>query len=840
MLKHIYRIVACVIVFIAAMFYFSHNIREKNNEKVQIETVEMEKVSFPVVQVKQGAYVVNTLHGYETSLDVTTIRDGVVPVGDDNKLSMTVLVDELNVTRGTIEIFDIVEGKSIESNDLGNFQRDNDKINIVYTLTGSYQEGAEYVATITLVSQKGDKLKYYTRFKKTDVSHFKEIMSYALEFHKDVLNKDTASNVVTHIEPDNSMSNTDLAYVNINSSLHLISYGDLAPKVVSGVFPKVHEVTEDTSIIELEFYVQAQTGYGTESYKVDESFRIRWTSTRMYLLGYDRTMESVFDPSLVSIAQNEFKLGITNNTQADYVVTPDESKIAFVRNGDLWYYNTATNDVVSVLSFNQEDTDYIRDIYNNHNVKILDMDELGNLDFIVYGYMNRGNYEGREGIILYKYYSMDSRIEERLYIPMDIPYNLLDNYVSDFAYVNAHDVFFFAIDGTIYSYDMITDKLSFIATDLDETMMRMSSEGNFMAWMDSSKEDANINIMNLETDEKTVISPKENTCIKLLGTLGESVIYGYANFDDEGNTADGSKVLPISLIHIVDANGDVQKEYIPNGCYITTASIEGNKVKINQVKKDANGHFVPSGEDYIFNADAKEENVKTSFRLTDLTMTEWYMSIPDTTDINKAPGSSKAVITVDNSDNNAIVRIDLDTKSKDVYYTYAYHGLELISENAGDAVVLADKKMGMVYDNQGTLIWERGTKKDGESVNVDLVIDYDSVIACMKMLIASDGVTILPDEDLSLGGLTITQKLSNYLNHKPINLTGASLSQMFYYINQGHPVMAMKNSSASVLIIAYSNKMIRYIDSDGLIKIETVKNASKVFEDVGNVFITYV
>ena len=36
---------------------------------------------------------------------------------------------------------------------------------------------------------------------------------------------------------------------------------------------------------------------------------------------------------------------------------------------------------------------------------------------MVYGYMNRGEYEGRVGIVLYRYDSLFDRIEEQIYIP---------------------------------------------------------------------------------------------------------------------------------------------------------------------------------------------------------------------------------------------------------------------------------------------------------------------------------------------------------------------------------------------------------------------------------------
>ena len=84
----------------------------------------------------------------------------------------------------------------------------------------------------------------------------------------------------------------------------------------------------------------------------------------------------------------------------------------------------------------QDESDYIRDVYDQHNIKIVNIDENGNIDFMVYGYMNRGAYEGYVGIVLYRFYNMDNRIEELVYIPVNESYQFLKEMVGDFNYIN--------------------------------------------------------------------------------------------------------------------------------------------------------------------------------------------------------------------------------------------------------------------------------------------------------------------------------------------------------------------------------------------------------------------
>lgn len=41
----------------------------------------------------------------------------------------------------------------------------------------------------------------------------------------------------------------------------------------------------------------------------------------------------------------------------------------------------------------------VRADYKKHDVKVLSASNEGNVDFLVYGYMNRGTYEGQMGVV---------------------------------------------------------------------------------------------------------------------------------------------------------------------------------------------------------------------------------------------------------------------------------------------------------------------------------------------------------------------------------------------------------------------------------------------------------
>ena len=48
-------------------------------------------------------------------------------------------------------------------------------------------------------------------------------------------------------------------------------------------------------------------------------------------------MESLFDPDLISVKKSELKIGVSNADDLNITTADKDKKMAFVRNGSLWY-----------------------------------------------------------------------------------------------------------------------------------------------------------------------------------------------------------------------------------------------------------------------------------------------------------------------------------------------------------------------------------------------------------------------------------------------------------------------------------------------------------------------
>ena len=89
--------------------------------------------------------------------------------------------------------------------------------------------------------------------------------------------------------------------------------------------------------------------------------------------------------------------------------------------------------------------------------------ESGDVSFLVYGYMNRGNHEGTTGVSMYRYDNGSNTIVEKFYIPADESCEMLAQDLNRFSYLTAEDVVYMYLGGTIYSVNLMSGEASEVA-----------------------------------------------------------------------------------------------------------------------------------------------------------------------------------------------------------------------------------------------------------------------------------------------------------------------------------------------------------------------------------------
>ncbi len=838
MLKHVYKAIILLTIFIAALFFMSKNIKE---EEITLEkTVKMADATFPLMNVKVEGYTLNRLYGYSSNIDANVIREAVTPVKQNKEINIEFLENETVIKKIKYEVRTLKENELLDSGTISALDVIDGGKSAKIKLEATLDTSTEYAMKITATTDESRKINFYTRIKYYETDDFlNEKLDFVNSFHKKSLDKEKAKDLTRYLETDGSADNSNYAKVNIHSNFNMLSWGNLEPEVLTEAVPSIKEFNVETASVQLQYFVKIKNDSGTEIYNVKEFYRIRYTADRIYLLNYERTMESLFDIGLTSLAKSEFKIGVTNEQDMQIVTSAENGKVSFVRSGELWYYNIPENNAIRVFSFRKEKEDYIRDDYDQHDIQILSMDDGGNMDFVVYGYMNRGDYEGKVALVLYHYSSDTNRIKELVYIPLETTYQMLKEDISDFSYVSQKGIFYFTINDCVYSYNISAKKLKPIVSSVDNNNFSVIKKSNGIAWVgedDASK----LHIMNLETGaQKEILAPKDEI-VRIFGSIESSIIFGYVKQSDIKETTEGKIYMPAYSIEISDVEGNIEKTYQQKNAYIVDSEMNGNVVKLYRVKKENGGYKSISDDSILTQGESQSPIIGLETRVTDQMLTEKYLSLPVGFAMEKKPKTITTLNAILSEDTTLHLRGEESNVGK--YYVYAAGGIENAFSNAADAIILADERMGAVVNKDNCLVFERSGKFNrktiGQLKETRTGGGVDSVGACLYMVLQHNQVSANAKK-LSNDLQSIYEVLSKSLD-SPINLTGCNLDEVLYMVSNGNLVIAMKNDSSAVIITGYDEFNVTYFDpSVGSVKMGLAK-ASTMFENTGNIFISYI
>ena len=144
-------------------------------------------------------------------------------------------------------------------------------------------------------------------------------------------------------------------------------------------------------------------------------YRMSYNQTRVVLLDFRRQVKEVLTTEQNLVSGGKVNLGITA-ADVQYMSDSTGTILAFVQQGDLWAYNVETNKMTRVFSFRDTGSNDERNDISQHDIRIVRVDENGDIDFVLYGYMNRGQHEGQTGTAVYHYSAEQNAIEEQFFL----------------------------------------------------------------------------------------------------------------------------------------------------------------------------------------------------------------------------------------------------------------------------------------------------------------------------------------------------------------------------------------------------------------------------------------
>ena len=749
-----------------------------NNETTD-DRSDMNDAVLPEVMVQFGDVLTNRMYGYRQPMEADFVRDSVTPLDTTKKLTLVVNPYDTKVRNLSYEIrtsdgSKVMENRTIKSLDTGS----DGYLRTEIEISSGLLMNQEYSLQITLSTNHGDAY-YYTRVVSRSATYTEQYAKFAGDFVQMSLDKTQADNLAAYLETSDSASSRNFAGLNINSPLADISWGNLNPQLSKAGIPVIKDINETTASISIEYEISAQNENGnTEYYLVTDFYRMRYDETRIRLLDFKRSASEVFDPSLSVISNSGLLLGVRSK-DVDYLTNEDGSVTAFTQNGDIWSYVPDTGKFVEIFTFRKDTESDFRDARVEHDIKLLSVENNGDVDFMVYGYMNRGAHEGYSGVGIYHYNNDQGAIEEQVFIPCTESFEFLQEDLGTLSYVNQSGQLFIMIAGNLYQINIDENTYEVLADHIDSDDFGVSVTNAHAAWKSESGDYAGqIEFIDFDTMERRRIAPEASQKLDLLGFMNEDLIYGIVLDGDTLPNATGYMIDGITMFRIEGFDGTVKKEYHQDGLYVAGVTVGTTLMEFTLVQK--------SGD--IYKGVKKDNIMNNSTAATDKTSVEQTSSSRQGVIVRltfeDSPSSEEPLILYAKVRNagEKVVDIQVDKSSvEEVYYVYAGGGLDSVWTDPAKAVQRADKQTGVVLNRAQQYVWERGNMKTQITLNTT---DIPEIIRTASLDV---------------------QNLQNGLGDsaKVTDLTGCSLENVLYEVSAQRAVIARTGSDSSVVIVGY-------------------------------------
>ncbi len=802
-------------VFLAAIVIFSYVTNRDNTNDM---LADMGTASRPQVSFSCNGNSVNTLPVYAKEMEITAVRDTITPVSS-GQLELRLKAYDNSVQSLDYTVYTLDGKQKLLESTVKQPQE-----STILTLDAEDLLAEERALEIVLNMDEGKKAYLYTRIVDSAGTNVFECLDYIRSFHEDALSKAEGTATQTAIEADGSIDNTTFSHVTIHSDFDHVSWGELEPAVEGSELWSIKEINSTYTSVQLQYRVRCKGEENeTDVYSVTEFFRVRHIpdGDTDYLLDYDRTMAQVFDPSYQVLTSEGVILGITDG-DVSYLANEDGTIVSFVQARELWNYNKESDSLSLVFSFADAENSDTRNLFPQHAVKLLQMDDKGNTVFAVYGYMNRGEHEGEVGIAVYYYDTEQNTVEEKVFVSSTHSYERVLYELGDLAYYSAdNNVLYLLADGTLYEVDADNGNKTELAAGLADSQYVTSADGTLIAYQEQADGSGKntVTIKNFSTGEEYTTEGGADEIVTPLGFMDNDFVYGVSRREDAGQTASGQETAPMYKVEIEDDTGKTVKTYEQEGIYILGAELEDSLITLNRATRDGST-YTGTAEDYITNNEKKGTGkIEAEVYVTELKETQTRLAFKNAIKNLKPDLLKPKQILRGSADSIEPITFE-DESTHDKCYVYGYGGLRGIYDSAGGAIAAADEYSGVVVSARQTYIWQRGNRDLEYSIS-----GKDAEIETIRARLNGGEAAVDIMEDLSGG--------------QSIDLTGCDAEQLLYIVNQDIPVIAMLDTKNAVIITGYGDGFITYRDSEGGSGTVSYAQMNTMTEGSGHAYVGY-
>ncbi len=778
-----FRLLTMALLFAAALsVWFWLSFRRSGEVQPESSAV-MEESTFPLIWTESCGRRMNVMRGYAESSDADIAADTLILLPEDRELSLCAEGGSLRLYSLGYEIRSADLKNLIERTELTEWQETEDGIQAVLPIQNLLHSGEEYRLELILTVEGNKEIHYYARIAFDTTGMAAEMLQLAEDFSVRNFNYDAARENTTYLESGVEGDNTTLGRVNLKSSFGQLTYGRLKLTPTGEADLRLLEYNGSMGVIRRSLTASGDGADGAQmQFDISETFVMRKGPERLYLMDYTRTMHEVFLGDRDSFSESGIRLGIGEGEELCSIASGNQKFRAFSSAGDLWLADGTDNSCVRVWSFRSGMDAGLRSGYAKHSVKPLALSDSGELVFLVSGYMNRGRREGQVGLSLMRYDVTSNIVTEQSFLPAETTAEELMADVETLSYLSGRGMFYFKLGSAFYGLDMRSNEYLVVCDGLREGTAAVSDDQSELAWQDENDSFGSVALylMNLESGAKQELRFGEDRRLKPIGYIGRDLAVGIAEQENVWTLNGIDRELPFSAIEIVDDALNSEKHYGEAGIFLSDAYAEDGRIHLTRLRKTGEHSFQSVENDTIVCNTQSAGEATLPAEMTELREKSYCTALPE----GFVPARLKTVRPAAiHYESSAELRLSGGGKRSGAYSAYGQGKYLGSFERLGEAANAAHSRMGIVR-SRGKLVYCRaGTASVRTLRNAEAEAD-----AAMEA--RRDGTAV--------------------------DLYGANLRVVFYYLSQGIPVLGWSDGGVPLLISAYDQSAVSlYNAADG-------------------------
>lgn len=770
------HILFLLLLFIGSLLVFDRMINQVTPDTAS----SMKQSSFPLVYMNRGGVNFNCLHGYDREMDVSRMRDCITPLSTERSIDIRIQTFSMSVDKVSFKVMTLDGQTTLENTQVIKLEKENDTLKATLKLQNKMLMNQEYMLAVCVTSG-GRNIWYYTHVLLADGLHADEYLNFVSGFYDKTVNKSDLGTVGAAVEPDETTdAERTLAFMDIHDSVDQLTWGTLNPQIFYKPTPRITEINTKTGTLTTEYRIAAVSESGaTEVYNVKEYYRVRFTDSRVFLLNFERTTDEVFNPEDNVMEKKGIRLGVTGQDVV-YRCDPKNRVIAFVQENELWTYENATSKLTQVFGFPQKENMDYRDFYDAHTINILRVDSSGDVWFTVAGYMNRGSHEGENGVSVCFYEAATDMVDELVFIESAEPWELLIRDSENSGYVTEDEsLYYMLLDEKLIRVNLSSRMCDVIADQIHENCYASSASGRFFAYLKEGEEYGSGTLirLDLESESEMTIEAESGERVRPVCFMNEDLVYGLATDKDLAIASVKTGLFPMYRMVFVNPEGQVVKDYRPNGRFVTDVVISDNMLDLTRVETnvDHTGYAESDPDQIVFSDTHGSVAVGIGTVFSERKQTQVLLRIGGEISDQSPEIIRSKVVSYESS--HSIAAPVNETPEK-LFWVYAGGKLVKRFSRPNEAIVLADAKVGVVVDSSLNYVWVRGDRDNS-----------------LKME-ASDAPQSMRDAQADKADL------EEKSGQGVLDLTGCTLDEILYFVGHRIPVLA-QGENGPVVIVGY-------------------------------------